>query len=81
MDGDGVMFYKCDVCDSMSSNTLKEESMAKKEPEKPKPTVWESKSVVCQCCQSHSNKPSTCTFTGLSVGRKQEGCDIFQRRK
>ncbi len=80
---DGIMFYKCDVCFSISPNPLKEDFMAKNEPVKSKPTVWESKAVVCQCCRSHSNKPSTCSEFGKSVGRKQDAtkCDEFNRKK
>ena len=55
--------------------------MAKKSDPKPKLTVWQSNATVCQCCQFHSNNPSTCTSTELYVPRKAEGCEIFERRK
>ena len=82
MNEDGELFYRCVHCHSEFTNPLKEESMAKKEPTKPKPTVWESKSVVCQCCRSHSNKPSKCTVYDKSVGRKQDAtdCEKFKRK-
>lgn len=81
MTDEGVTFYHCPECFSTMSNPLKEDFMAKEEPEVQKPTVWESKAVVCQCCQFHSNNPSTCNSTGEKVGRKTKGCDTFKRKK
>ena len=58
--------------------------MAKTKPdvaETPKQTVWESKVVVCQCCRSHSNKPSTCSAYNKSVGRKQDATDCKKYKR
>ena len=64
------------------SSTHRRDLLAKKESDpKPKPTVWESKAVVCQRCQFHSNNPSRCTSNDYFIGRKTEGCEIFTTKK
>jgi len=57
--------------------------MAKSKPEVQRPTVWETKAVVCQCCRFHDNKPSTCSAYNKTVGRKQDAskCKKFKRTK
>ncbi len=88
MTEDDILFYKCIVCSSVMSArltlNLEVDYMAKKSeaPEVPKPTVWESNAVVCQCCKFHSNKPSTCNAYKKSVGRKQDAtdCKKYKRR-
>jgi len=81
----GVLFYKCEICWSVTSQPLTftmEDSMAKKESEKPEvvQTVWDLNSLVCQCCRYHDNKPhSYCAHKDTYVGRKEEACDHFKK--
>jgi len=75
-------YYHCPICGSLTANPIIGDLMAKKSEETPvKDTVWESKAVVCQCCFFHDNKPSTCRLRKLPVGRKEKGCEFFDRRK
>jgi hypothetical protein len=54
-----------------------------KEEAKPIITVWDNKSIVCQCCKFHYNKPSTCSKFNKSVGRKEDAssCKDFKEGK
>ena len=89
MDDKGILFFECIECSSIMSDpiilNLEVDTMAKTKPvaEAPKQTVWESKTAVCQCCRLHDNKPSTCSWTGKPVGRKQDAtdCKKYKRTK